>query len=442
MKIAVIGTGYVGLVSGTCFAEKGNTVVCVDIDENKIEQLKKGAIPIYEPGLENLFSKNITAGRLKFTTNLAEGIKNAEIIFLALPTPSDEDGSADLSYVAKCAEDMSALITEYKVIVNKSTVPVGTAEMVNKILSKKATAPYDVVSNPEFLREGSAVKDFMVPDRVVIGSSSAKAIEKMSALYLPFLKDKSQIVIGDEKSAEMAKYAANAYLSARLTFMNEIATLCEKVGANVDFIRESMGMDDRIGSKFLYPGIGFGGSCFPKDIRALVKTAADNNYNFRILNSVIEVNENQKIVIVERIKNYFKGNLKDKIIALWGLSFKPNTDDVRQASSLKIIDRLIQEGAIVKVFDPVAMEKVKDIFNDKIQYALNADDAIIDADALVIVTEWEEFKNYSLEKLSRILKSRVVFDGRNIYKLEDMKKIGFYYESIGRPTILANPSTI
>ena len=438
MNIAVIGTGYVGLVSGTCFAEKGNNVICVDIDEKKVTQLKAGQIPIYEPGLETIFTKNIEAGRLSFTTNLAEGIQNAEIIFLALPTPSDEDGSADLSYVSKCAEAISPLITDYKIIVNKSTVPVGTAEMVSNILSEKATAPFDVVSNPEFLREGSALKDFMNPDRVVIGSSSQRAIEKMSALYAPFIQDENQIVIGDEKSAEMSKYAANAYLSARLTFMNEIATLCEKVGANVDFIRESMGMDDRIGSKFLFPGIGFGGSCFPKDIRALVKTAKDNDYNFKILNSVIEVNESQKVVIVQRVKNYFKGNLKEKRITIWGLAFKPNTDDVRQASSLKIISRLLDEKAIVSVFDPVAMENVKKIFGDKIIYSENSEQAIKDADALIIVTEWNEFRKFPLELLANTMKSKVVFDGRNIFKLEEMETAGFYYESIGRPTVGKN----
>ncbi|MBK6340769.1 MAG: UDP-glucose/GDP-mannose dehydrogenase family protein [Bacteroidetes bacterium] len=438
MNIAVIGTGYVGLVSGTCFAEKGNNVICVDIDEKKVTQLKAGQIPIYEPGLETIFTKNIEAGRLSFTTNLAEGIQNAEIIFLALPTPSDEDGSADLSYVSKCAEAISPLITDYKIIVNKSTVPVGTAEMVSNILSEKATAPFDVVSNPEFLREGSALKDFMNPDRVVIGSSSQRAIEKMSALYAPFIQDENQIVIGDEKSAEMSKYAANAYLSARLTFMNEIATLCEKVGANVDFIRESMGMDDRIGSKFLFPGIGFGGSCFPKDIRALVKTAKDNDYNFKILNSVIEVNESQKVVIVQRVKNYFKGNLEGKRITIWGLAFKPNTDDVRQASSLKIISRLLDEKAIVSVFDPVAMENVKKIFGDKIIYSENSEQAIKDADALIIVTEWNEFRKFPLELLANTMKSKVVFDGRNIFKLEEMETAGFYYESIGRPTVGKN----
>ena len=438
MNIAVIGTGYVGLVSGTCFAEKGNNVICVDIDEKKVTQLKAGHIPIYEPGLETIFTKNIEAGRLSFTTNLAEGIQNAEIIFLALPTPSDEDGSADLSYVSKCAEAISPLITDYKIIVNKSTVPVGTAEMVSNILSEKATAPFDVVSNPEFLREGSALKDFMNPDRVVIGSSSQRAIEKMSALYAPFIQDENQIVIGDEKSAEMSKYAANAYLSARLTFMNEIATLCEKVGANVDFIRESMGMDDRIGSKFLFPGIGFGGSCFPKDIRALVKTAKDNDYNFKILNSVIEVNESQKVVIVQRVKNYFKGNLEGKRITIWGLAFKPNTDDVRQASSLKIISRLLDEKAIVSVFDPVAMENVKKIFGDKIIYSENSEQAIKDADALIIVTEWNEFRKFPLELLANTMKSKVVFDGRNVFKLEEMETAGFYYESIGRPTVGKN----
>lgn len=438
MNIAVIGTGYVGLVSGTCFAEKGNNVICVDIDEKKVTQLKAGQIPIYEPGLETIFTKNIEAGRLSFTTNLAEGIQNAEIIFLALPTPSDEDGSADLSYVSKCAEAISPLITDYKIIVNKSTVPVGTAEMVSNILSEKATAPFDVVSNPEFLREGSALVDFMNPDRVVIGSSSQRAIEKMSALYAPFIQDENQIVIGDEKSAEMSKYAANAYLSARLTFMNEIATLCEKVGANVDFIRESMGMDDRIGSKFLFPGIGFGGSCFPKDIRALVKTAKDNDYNFKILNSVIEVNESQKVVIVQRVKNYFKGNLEEKRITIWGLAFKPNTDDVRQASSLKIISRLLDEKAIVSVFDPVAMENVKKIFGDKIIYSENSEQAIKDADALIIVTEWNEFRKFPLELLANTMKSKVVFDGRNIFKLEEMETAGFYYESIGRPTVGKN----
>ena len=438
MNIAVIGTGYVGLVSGTCFAEKGNNVICVDIDEKKVTQLKAGHIPIYEPGLETIFTKNIEAGRLSFTTNLAEGIQNAEIIFLVFLIPSDEDGSADLSYVSKCAEAISPLITDYKIIVNKSTVPVGTAEMVSNILSEKATAPFDVVSNPEFLREGSALKDFMNPDRVVIGSSSQRAIEKMSALYAPFIQDENQIVIGDEKSAEMSKYAANAYLSARLTFMNEIATLCEKVGANVDFIRESMGMDDRIGSKFLFPGIGFGGSCFPKDIRALVKTAKDNDYNFKILNSVIEVNESQKVVIVQRVKNYFKGNLEGKRITIWGLAFKPNTDDVRQASSLKIISRLLDEKAIVSVFDPVAIGNVKKIFGDKIIYSENSEQAIKDADALIIVTEWNEFRKFPLELLANTMKSKVVFDGRNIFKLEEMETAGFYYESIGRPTVGKN----
>jgi UDPglucose 6-dehydrogenase len=438
MNIAVIGTGYVGLVSGTCFAEKGNNVICVDIDEKKVTQLKAGLIPIYEPGLEIIFNKNIEAGRLSFTTNLEEGIKKAEIVFLALPTPSDEDGSADLSYVSKCAEAISPLITDYKIIVNKSTVPVGTAEMVRNILSDKATAPFDVVSNPEFLREGSALKDFMNPDRVVIGSSSQKAIEKMSTLYAPFIQDKNQIVIGDEKSAEMSKYAANAYLSARLTFMNEIATLCEKVGANVDFIRESMGMDDRIGSKFLFPGIGFGGSCFPKDIRALVKTAKDNDYNFKILNSVIEVNESQKVVIVQRVMNYFNDNIEGKRIGIWGLAFKPNTDDVRQASSLKIISRLLDEKAIVSVFDPVAMENVRKIFGDKIIYSENSEEALKDADALIIVTEWNEFRNFPLELLANTMKSKVVFDGRNIFKLKEMEKAGFYYESIGRPTVGIN----
>lgn len=435
MNITVIGTGYVGLVSGTCFAEKGNKVICVDIDQKKVIQLKAGQIPIYEPGLESIFTKNIESGNLKFTTDLAEGIKDAEIIFLALPTPSDEDGSADLSYVSNCAAAISPLITNYKIIVNKSTVPVGTAEMVHNILLKQATAPFDVVSNPEFLREGSALQDFMEPDRVVIGSTSIQAIEKMSKLYEPFVKDKNQIVIGDEKSAEMSKYAANAYLSARLTFMNEIATLCEKVGANVDFIRESMGMDDRIGSKFLFPGIGFGGSCFPKDIRALVKTAKDNDYNFKILNSVIEVNESQKVVIVQRVKHYFNGNLKGKHIAIWGLAFKPNTDDIRQASSLKIITRLLEEQAIVSVFDPVAMNNVRNIFGDSIIYGEDCQQTLNLADALIIVTEWNEFKNYSIQELSKQMKSKVVFDGRNIFNLKEMEDAGFYYESIGRPTV-------
>lgn len=435
MKITVIGTGYVGLVTGTCFAEKNHHVVCVDIDDEKVKKLQSGEITIYELGLEAYFLKNIQEGRLSFTTNLHEGIQHGEIIFLALPTPSGEDGSADLSYVLNCAREIGKILDSYKVIVNKSTVPVGTAERVKKAISENCTIAFDVVSNPEFLREGSAVKDFMYPDRVVIGSSSEKASNMMKELYLPFVKSEDHILIGDEKSSEMTKYAANAYLSARLTFMNEIANLCEKVGANVDIVRQGMGMDDRIGPKFLFPGIGFGGSCFPKDIRALVKTAEDNDYTFKILNSVIEVNESQKVILVDRIKHYLGDDLTNKRICIWGLAFKPNTDDIRQASSIRMIESLLPEGVDVVAYDPVANEHVRKIFGDKIEFANSASSAAQNAEVLVIATEWDEFRNFPIENLAQIMKNKVVFDGRNIYSLNKMAEAGFYYESIGRPTI-------
>ena len=385
MKITVVGTGYVGLVTGTCFAEKNHQVVCVDIDAEKVQKLRSGEITIYEPGLEEYFLKNIQEGRLSFTNNLSEGIHHGEIIFLALPTPSDEDGSADLSYVLNCAIEIGKILDNYKVIVNKSTVPVGTADRVKEAILKHSKTAFDVVSNPEFLREGSAVKDFMYPDRVVIGSSSEKASTLMKALYLPFVKDESHILIGDERSSEMTKYAANAYLSARLTFMNEIANLCEKVGANVDMVRQGMGMDDRIGPKFLFPGIGFGGSCFPKDIRALVKTAEDNGYTFKILNSVIAVNESQKVILVDRIKRYIGGSLKGIRLCIWGLAFKPNTDDTRQASAIRMIDSLIPEGADIVVYDPVANKHVEKIFGDKIAFASSAEEAAKNAEILIIL---------------------------------------------------------
>lgn len=434
MKIAVVGTGYVGLVSGTCFAETGNQVVCVDIDSAKVEKMKNGEVPIYEPGLEVLFERNTRQGRLHFTTDLAEGIRDAEVIFLALPTPPGADGSADLSFVLKVAEDLSKIVTDYKVIVDKSTVPVGTAEKVHAALvANLDESLFDVVSNPEFLREGVAVDDFMKPDRVVIGTTSEKAEKVMLRLYEPFVRQGNPIIIMDERSAEMTKYAANSYLATRITFMNEIANLCDKLGANVDMVRKGMGSDTRIGKRFLFPGVGYGGSCFPKDVQALAKTAAESNYDFRILNSVMGVNKDQKKILSRRIINYFGGDVKNKTIAIWGLAFKPNTDDIREAPALTIIDDLLDAGAIINAFDPEAIENVKEIYGDKINFCGTKYEAIDQADALAIVTEWQVFRTPDFEKVKELLVNPAVFDGRNIYNVDRMRKLGFYYESIGRP---------
>ncbi len=436
MNIAVVGTGYVGLVTGTCFAETGNHVVCVDIDANKVKRMQNGEIPIYEPGLDVLFDRNTKQGRLVFTTNLAEGIKNAEVIFLALPTPPGEDGSADLKYILGVAKDLSEIITDYKVIIDKSTVPVGTAEKVHAILAKNlSTDLFDVVSNPEFLREGVAVDDFMKPDRVVIGTNSERAQKVMKELYEPFVRQGNPIYFMDERSAEMTKYAANSYLATRISFMNEIANLCEKLGANVDAVRKGMGSDSRIGKRFLFPGVGYGGSCFPKDVQALAKSAEDNGYDFKILQAVMNVNQIQKHRLTEKIKAYFNGDLKGKTIAIWGLAFKPETDDIREAPALYLIDDLIAAGAQVKAFDPEAMNNVKAQYNGQVSMAADQYEALIGADALAIVTEWSVFRTPSYEVMKQLLKNPVIFDGRNLYDVDAMQGKGFYYDSIGRNTV-------
>jgi UDPglucose 6-dehydrogenase len=435
MKIAVIGTGYVGLVTGTCFAETGNTVTCVDIDQEKIKKLQDGIITIYEPGLEQLFERNIKQQRLFFTTNLEEGIQGAKIIFLALPTPPGEDGSADLKYILKVAEDLGPLLKEYTVLVDKSTVPVGTTEKVTSKIAARAQVDFDVVSNPEFLREGVAVEDFMKPDRVVIGTNSARARKVMESLYAPFVRQGNPIIFMDDRSAELTKYAANSFLATKITFMNEIANLCELLGADVDSVRKGVGTDSRIGKRFLFPGIGYGGSCFPKDVQALAKSSKDAKYDFKILNAVMDVNEKQKTRLIPQIKKYFNNNLKGKTIAIWGLAFKPHTDDIREAPALYNIDALLKEGAIVKVHDPEGMGNVKKIVGDKITYCDTPYAAAQDADAIFIATEWPEFRTPDFDKLSCILKNKVIFDGRNLYDLTIMKELGYSYYSIGREVI-------
>lgn len=435
MNIAVVGTGYVGLVTGTCFAETGNHVYCVDIDAKKVERMRNGEVPIYEPGLENLFERNTKQGRLHFTTNLKEAIDKAQIIFLALPTPPGEDGSADLSYILGVAKDLSKIITEYKVIVDKSTVPVGTAEKVHAALAEGLDENlFDVVSNPEFLREGVAVDDFMKPDRVVIGTTSERAQKLMRQLYEPFVRQGNPIYFMDERSAEMTKYAANSYLAMRISFMNEIANLCEKAGANVDMVRIGMGSDNRIGKRFLFPGIGYGGSCFPKDVQALAKTAEDYDYDFRILKSVMKINTIQKTVLVKKVKRFFDNQLSGKTFAIWGLAFKPNTDDIREAPALHIIDELLEAGATINVFDPEAMPNVKRIYGNKLNYFEDEYAVLAGTDALIIATEWSLFRTPEFEKFSE-LKSKAIFDGRNLYDIAIMKDKGFHYESIGREVI-------
>ncbi|HEY5772033.1 MAG TPA: UDP-glucose/GDP-mannose dehydrogenase family protein [Chitinophagaceae bacterium] len=436
MKIAVVGTGYVGLVTGTCFAETGNTVTCVDIDKNKVEKLSSGQITIYEPGLEKLFLRNQREERLKFTTNLEEGIADAKVIFLALPTPPGEDGSADLKYILGVAEELGKILKEYKVIVDKSTVPVGTAEKVRVMIAKNCKCEFDVVSNPEFLREGVAVEDFMKPDRVVIGTESERARKIMADLYAPFVRQGNPVIFMDERSAELTKYAANSFLATKISFMNEIARLCELMGADVDMVRRGIGGDERIGKRFLFPGIGYGGSCFPKDVQALVKSASDVKYDFRILDAVMEVNEKQKVYLIPRIKKYFNNNVTGKKIALWGLAFKPNTDDIREAPALYLIEELLKAGATVTAFDPEAMKNVRDVVGDKITFTENQYDALNNCDALIIATEWSEFRTPDFDKMTERMKSKVIFDGRNVFDLSQMKDLGFYYESIGRKTIV------
>jgi UDPglucose 6-dehydrogenase len=438
MNIAVVGTGYVGLVTGTCFAETGNHVICVDIDANKVQMMKDGKVPIYEPHLDVLFERNIRQGRLSFTTDLPNAIKDAQIIFLALPTPPGEDGSADLKYVLGVADDLGKIITDYKVIVDKSTVPVGTSEKVHAALAKHAKEDlFDVVSNPEFLREGFAVDDFLKPDRVVVGTSSARAQKVMEDLYKPFVRQGNPIIFMDERSAELTKYAANAFLATKITFMNEIANFCELVGADVDKVRIGMGTDTRIGKRFLFPGIGYGGSCFPKDVQALAKSGGDAGYEFQIIKSVMDVNEKQKTSIIPKIKAHYKGDLKGKHFALWGLAFKPDTDDIREAPALYVIDALVAAGATVTAFDPEAMENVGKVMGDKVAFAKDEYEALKGADALIIATEWALFRTPDFKRVAELLKAKVIFDGRNLYDLDEMKELGFRYVSVGRQTVEA-----
>jgi UDPglucose 6-dehydrogenase len=435
MKIAVVGTGYVGLVTGTCLAETGNTVTCVDVNQEKVEKMKQGQIPIYEPGLEVLFHRTIQQGRLKFTTDLAEAVEEAKIIFLALPTPPGADGSADLSFVLGASKDIAKLVKDYKVVVTKSTVPVGTADKVKQVFAENTGVTVDVVSNPEFLREGVAVEDFMKPDRVVVGTSSERARKLMEELYSPYVRSGNPIIFMDERSSELTKYAANSFLATKITFMNEVANLCELVGADVDMVRRGIGSDARIGKRFLFPGVGYGGSCFPKDVQALAKSAAEVNYDFKILNSVMTVNEKQKVVIVEKMRKYYNSELKGKHFALWGLAFKPETDDIREAPSLYIIDELLREGATIAAYDPEAAANVKQLKGDSITYASDPYEALQGADALVIVTEWPLFRTPDFDKIEANLKAKVIFDGRNLYDIQKMIDCGYYYNSIGRKVV-------
>jgi UDPglucose 6-dehydrogenase len=432
MKITVIGTGYVGLVTGTCFAETGNKVTCIDIDKAKVDKLSSGQITIYEPGLEKIFLRNTKEGRLVFTTNLEEVLEASEIIFLALPTPPGADGSADLKYVLGVADQLGKLITGYKVIVNKSTVPVGTADKVRAAIAKNYKGEFDVVSNPEFLREGVAVDDFMKPDRVVIGTKSEQAKKVMTELYAPFVRQGNPLIFMDERSSELTKYAANSFLATKISFMNEIAQLCERMGADVDMVRRGIGSDDRIGKRFLFPGIGYGGSCFPKDVQALVKSSNEVNYDFEILKAVEKVNALQKLHLVNKINAYFKNDLQGKKIALWGLAFKPNTDDIRDAPAIDMINALTAAGATITAYDPEAMPNVKNKIGDKIKYATNQYEALAAADILVIATEWSEFRTPDFEIIEKELPSKVIFDGRNLFDVAKMKEMGYHYESIGR----------
>jgi UDPglucose 6-dehydrogenase len=434
MNIAVVGTGYVGLVTGTCFAETGNHVICVDIDANKVQMMKDGKVPIYEPHLDVLFERNIRQGRLLFTTDLKSAIDKAQIIFLALPTPPGEDGSADLKYVLGVADELGKIITDYKVIVDKSTVPVGTAEKVHAAVAKHAKVDFDIVSNPEFLREGFAVDDFLKPDRVVVGTSSPRAQKVMEDLYKPFVRQGNPIIFMDERSAELTKYAANAFLATKITFMNEIANFCEKVGADVDKVRIGMGTDTRIGKRFLFPGIGYGGSCFPKDVQALAKSGGDAGYDFQIIKSVMEVNERQKTTLTDKIKAHY-GDLRGKHFAMWGLAFKPDTDDIREAPALYMIDALVNAGATVTAFDPEGMENVKKVKGDKMSFAKDEYEALKGADALIIATEWALFRTPDFARVGELLKEKIVFDGRNLYDLDEMERIGFSYVSVGRNAV-------
>lgn len=441
MKVAVVGTGYVGLVTGTCFAEAGNDVLCVDNNQEKLAMLRAGQVPIFEPGLENMFEKNTTEGRLNFTDSLADAVAFADIIFLALPTPPTEDGSADLKYVLGVAHEIGNLLTDYRVVVNKSTVPVGTADKVREAIASHTDVEFDVVSNPEFLREGFAVEDFMKPERIVVGARSERAIEMMKRLYKAFVMSGNPVIMMDERSAEVTKYAANSFLAAKISYMNEMANLCELVGADVDHVRRGMGTDSRIGKRFLFPGVGYGGSCFPKDVSALFKTSQEYDYDFKILNSVMEVNDIQKGVMVEKIISTYGTDLAGKTFGVWGLAFKPNTDDIREAPALVIIERLTAMGAKVKAYDPEAMEAVQKYTDLEVEYVDSMYDAIQGVDALLIITEWNEFRSPDFARVKQGLKSNVIFDGRNVYDLESMEKEQFTYHSIGRKSVFA-PETV
>lgn len=440
MKISVVGTGYVGLVTGTCFAETGISVTCVDIDIDKINKLKKGIIPIYEPGLEDMVLRNVENGRLLFTTSIKESIVDAEAIFIAVGTPPDEDGSADLKHVLSVAREIGQYMTGYIVVTTKSTVPVGTAKKVKAAVQQEldkrgVNIPFDVASNPEFLKEGAAIDDFLKPDRIVIGIESAAAEKLMQKLYKPFVLNGHPIIFMDIPSAELTKYAANAMLATRISFMNDIANLCEIVGADVNLVRKGIGSDTRIGSKFIYPGAGYGGSCFPKDVKALIKTAKENSYTLEVLTAVENVNDRQKEVVFNKLYKHFDGNLMGKHIAIWGLSFKPNTDDMREAPALVVITKLLEAGATVKAYDPVAMEETKHRIGNSILYASDQYDAVNDADALVLMTEWQEFRVINFSLLKKIMNTKVIVDGRNIYEPLEMKEEGFTYYSIGRKTV-------
>ena len=437
MNVAVVGTGYVGLVSGACFAEMGVHVACVDIDEQKIEKLRNGEIPIYEPGLDEMVRRNANAGRLSFTTSLKEVIDDVSLVFSAVGTPPDEDGSADLKYVLNVAREFGQNIKRYTVLVTKSTVPVGTAKKVKAVIEEELAKrgeniPFDVASNPEFLKEGAAIKDFMSPDRVIVGVESDRARALMTRLYRPFLLNNFRVLFTDIPSAEMIKYAANSMLATRISFMNDIANLCEIVGADVEMVRRGIGADTRIGRKFLYPGCGYGGSCFPKDVKALIKTAEKNGYTMHVLKAVEEVNENQKKVVFEKLQKYFHGNLKDKTIAVWGLAFKPETDDMREATSLVTIDLLLNAGCRVRVFDPVAMEECRRRLGDKVEYAKDMYDAVLDADAMLLLTEWKQFRLPSWGVMKKTMRNALVIDGRNIYDAEELAEYGFEYHCIGK----------
>jgi UDPglucose 6-dehydrogenase len=438
MKIAVVGTGYVGLVTGTCFAEVGLNVVCIDIDQKKIDLLKQGVLPIYEPGLDEMVKRNFDKGRLGFSTQLSESIKDCEVVFIAVGTPPDEDGSADLKYVLGVASEIGQHMDDYKVIVTKSTVPVGTAKKVKTAIQlalnqRASDLSFDVASNPEFLKEGAAIEDFMKPDRIVIGVESERSQEVMSRLYKPFLLNGHPCIFMDIPSAEMTKYAANSMLATKISFMNDIANLCEIMGADVNMVRKGIGSDSRIGHKFIYPGIGYGGSCFPKDVKALIKTASENGYNMQVLKAVEQVNEHQKTVMFDKLKKHI-ADLKGKTIALWGLSFKPKTDDMREAPSLVLIEALLQAGAQVKAYDPVAMHEAQRLLGNTIHYSQDQYEALADADALVVVTEWPEFRSPNFDKMSQMMKHKAIFDGRNIYEPSDVLGYGFYYDCIGRNT--------